>query len=459
MGDDQQKSFLEACGLGGPLRVRLEGPEPLGGLLLEFRRPFVVVGRDDRVELPIDSPEVSRRHAYFQVVDGRVFCVDLGSRTGVRWADGARDVGWVDRDQGVEVGPVRIHFDGQGDEPGSAGQGGQLPISRSFEGSPLPDARLEFLGAESDRAPWQVSRALVLIGRSPTCRVRLLGPEIARIHAALVRTPRGIWAVDLLGREARLRVGGAVRRSARLEDGDEIELGQHRIRIRIGRAAQPSGRSELARRPMGQAGPPAPVRVGRSASPGTEVGAATRGPDDPRGSLDPVTERLFDQFDRMHQQTTEQFRQAILMMFRMHQDQMELIRQELSRLDQLEDEQKSLQAELARGSNPPRPSRTVLRLVSGESGPSPHPVKATIPVWAHPDPARASEKRPALVPTPAEVAPPPANLRADGGPPPSDPDPHARLSQRLAEIQDERQGLWKRLLGTLTGGESERILP
>ena len=155
----------------------------------------------------------------------------------------------------------------------------------------------------------------------------------------------------------------------------------------------------------------------------------------------------------MHQQTTEQFRQAILMMFRMHQDQMDLIRDELSRLDQLEEEQRALQAELARG-NHPRPPRTTLRLVSGESGSSPRPLEAPRPPRAHPKASLPDDEGT------AEVAPPLASRRVDAGPPPpSDPDPHARLSRRLAEIQDERQGLWKRLLGSLTGGESERILP
>jgi pSer/pThr/pTyr-binding forkhead associated (FHA) protein len=451
MGDDPRNSFSEACGLGELLKVRLEGLEPPAGSRFEFRRPFLVVGRDERADLPIDSSEVSRRHAYFQVVAGRVFCVDLGSRTGVRWPDGARGVGWVDRGQGVEVGPIRIDFEFESDEAGSAGKQGYLPISRSFEWSTLPDARLEFLGKESGQEPWQVSRALVLIGRASTCRVRLLGPEIARFHAALVRTPLGIWVVDLLGRREGLRVGGVATRSARLEDGDEIELGEHRIRVRLGPIAWPSGRSGSAIPSRGQGGPPAPL--------GSEVGTVGRVLEGPSGSLDPITERLFHQFDRMHQETTEQFRQAILMMFRMHQDQMELIRQELSRLDQLEDELKTLQAELARGRSS-RPPRTVLRLVSGDSGPSPLPAKATIPVRAHPGPARSSEKGPAEIPAPVEVALPPGSPRAVGGPPPpSDPDPHARLSRRLAEIQDERQGLWKRLLGSLTGGEAGRILP
>ena len=121
MGDDPPDSFSEACGLAGPLKVRLENPAREVASELEFRCPFLVVGRGDSMDLAIDSPAVSRRHAYFQVVAGRVFCVDLGSRTGVRWEDGARTVGWVDRGQGVDIGPERNNF--EGDRAGSEGDG------------------------------------------------------------------------------------------------------------------------------------------------------------------------------------------------------------------------------------------------------------------------------------------------------------------------------------------------
>src|SRR3954454_13871272 len=133
MVGDPPDSFSEACGLAGPLRVRLEDPGRPGASTIEFPRPFLVVGRDELADLAIDSPEVSRRHAYFQVVAGRVFCVDLLSQSGVRWDDGVRPVGWVERERGVEVGPARIRFAFEGDGAGSAGQGGNLPISRSFE--------------------------------------------------------------------------------------------------------------------------------------------------------------------------------------------------------------------------------------------------------------------------------------------------------------------------------------
>ena len=71
MVDVPLESFSEACGLIGPLRVHLEGAELLEPGPIEVHRPFLVVGRNPGADITIDSPDVSRRHAYFQVVAGR----------------------------------------------------------------------------------------------------------------------------------------------------------------------------------------------------------------------------------------------------------------------------------------------------------------------------------------------------------------------------------------------------
>lgn len=457
--------FSEACAMTGPLQVRLEGPNSKGGSRLEFDQPFLVIGRDESVDLPIDSPEVSRRHAYVQVVAGRVFCLDLESRTGVRWKDGTSALGWVQRQEWIEIGPTRISFDGQAVGPDEKVDlqtpGGNLPLSRSFEWSTPPQARLEFLGDHGEREPWQISRSLVILGRSPTCRVRLEGPEISKIHAAILRTPTGIWAIDLFGREPRLKVRGETARFARLEDGNEIELGRHRIQIRIGPPAQFSGGCELARRPRERVTPPAPREFGPLSSLGQNVGDGNQNLDKQRRSLDPVTERLFEQFDRMHQQTTEQFRQAILMMFRMHQDQMSLIRDELSRLDSLEEERRALQTELSRG-RVGASARAVLRVVSGDDTESAPPTSPTS-LQIRAVPAQPSTPDPAENRAPRSVesvesshhgASPKTGIDRSSSVDAHD-DPHARLYRRLAEIQQERQGLWQKLLGSLGGSGSQ----
>src|SRR4051794_9957635 len=87
--------FLDACGSTGPLRLVVRGPGASGDEVRSFPRPFAVVGRDGAADLVLDHPEVGRRHAYLQLIAGRLFCADLRSRTGTRWDGGPRTMGWI----------------------------------------------------------------------------------------------------------------------------------------------------------------------------------------------------------------------------------------------------------------------------------------------------------------------------------------------------------------------------
>src|SRR5947208_9763460 len=79
--------FAEACGAAGPLDLRVE--LAVGGTLAEgtVHQPFTLVGRDDACDVTLSDPEVNPRHTWLQVLGGRVFAVDLGSRTGLGWPD------------------------------------------------------------------------------------------------------------------------------------------------------------------------------------------------------------------------------------------------------------------------------------------------------------------------------------------------------------------------------------
>ena len=436
------KSFSEACGQTGPLRVNLDGVGWPGSVPIEVGQPFFIVGRGHQSDISIDSMDVSRRHAYFQVVAGRIFCVDLASRTGVLWGDEARPVGWIDRGRDVGIGPARVRI--EGNLSGPDGEGGQLPISRSFEWDTLPEARLEFLKGATGRESWQVSRSLVLLGRSPVCRLNLPGQGVGGIHAALLRTPSGVWVVDLL-EPGGILVRDEPARCALLEDGDELRIGEHRIRVRIGHAARPSAQSNLAKVSGTSKIRPASKRVKQP----EEHGEAARSRLEVAGGIDPMTARLLEEFSRMHQSTTEQFQQALLMMFRMHQDQMKVIRDGLTRLDRLEEEQQSLQAELAR-IHQDRPPRLALRLVSGE------PV-ADHPQSLGPAAEEAESVRPPAI-SPTVASSPTVQGSFDQAATSFQPgvDPHTRLARRIAEIQNERQGLWKKLFASLTGEHLEK---
>src|SRR4051794_1538719 len=98
VSDRLLEEFLRACGADGPLQIDVEfGEDPAERRILP--QPFVVVGRDSNTDLCVDHPLVSRRHAYLQVIAGRVFCIDLGSRTGTRWEERFGGSGWLDRGQ------------------------------------------------------------------------------------------------------------------------------------------------------------------------------------------------------------------------------------------------------------------------------------------------------------------------------------------------------------------------
>src|SRR5262245_1702736 len=101
--------FLEACGATESLRLEIEGPR-LGRVRPRvLLNPFALVGRASTADVPLRQAQVSLRHAYLQLVQGRLACFDLGGRGGIQWADGrpAR-AGWLDPDRSVGIGPFAL---------------------------------------------------------------------------------------------------------------------------------------------------------------------------------------------------------------------------------------------------------------------------------------------------------------------------------------------------------------
>ena len=78
------KLFLNTCGLDDSLQLVVEGPSLKEPELRLLHQPFAVIGRDPRSDVLLDHAEVSRRHVYLQMIEGRAFWIDLESRTGSR---------------------------------------------------------------------------------------------------------------------------------------------------------------------------------------------------------------------------------------------------------------------------------------------------------------------------------------------------------------------------------------
>jgi hypothetical protein len=213
-------------------------------------------------------------------------------------------------------------------------------------------------------------------------------PTVASIHCSLVRTPVGVWVVDLLGEDG-IGVNDAVLRFAPLADADVLRIGRYRIRVRIRpcrfeQAASMSGRGAGSKDLMPQSqsvgrfrpdhpkeGPTVPSNpalastagsVMRFPAPGQVAGVDwVSAGNEPvlleRGTLsESLLVSVVNQFGLMQQQMLDQFQQAISILVQtfgsLHREQMETIREELDQIRILTREFQALKQELAERTGP-----------------------------------------------------------------------------------------------------------
>jgi pSer/pThr/pTyr-binding forkhead associated (FHA) protein len=386
------KSFLAACGIEDSFQFAIENQGATESRLRLLYQPFAVIGRDLRADVVLDHVDVSRRHVYLQVVEGRVFWVDLESRTGTRGERESQRFGWLDGGRTFCVGPYvirRFVGDSQADDKCDRGD---LPrdtplVARAYPHAAQPEVALEFLNGPSQSMFKPVHRVLSLIGSASGCKFRLTDSSVSRFHGSLLQTSAGLWIVDLLGQKG-ITINDVPVRSSRLVDGDIVKIGRYQIRIRCRSSGQSSGtglfdlgrttlvpkvvrqnRAPNGLKAMNWASPPIPFHSGPGdgqESPSTlPIQAISMFPklDLMRSDAIPplnlaqseLTESmlvpLVNQFGLMQQQMFDQFQQAMAMMVQMfgtmHRDQMEVIRAELDRLHELTEEFHALKNELA----------------------------------------------------------------------------------------------------------------
>ena len=385
------ESFWESCGARGPLTIEVEGDGDSTGTRHVFDRPFLLIGSGPRSDLLLGHRDVSRRHAYLQVIAGRPFCVDLDSRTGTLVDGGTAAGGWVAPDVPIRIGPYRVRATIGGLAEGVGRAIETNPLSSRGAG-PRPRTR-STLEVESPGEPRSISiaRTMSLIGGAGRCKIRLATPETSRFLGVLLRTPGGTWAVDLRSSSS-LSVNGVCLGYSRLEAGDEIRLGPL-----VARLGEPSGSR------------------GRDQLPSTRT-ASVEGPA-MVGTLDPSAcdlREFLEQVVDAQQYSGEQFRQAVLMMTRllgsMHRETIDLVREELEQVRNLVGELKALQEDAIQGRTAPRPPPL--------GWPEDGPISG--------EPAATGSK-----------------VHRDPG------DIHLIVGERLAAFERERRGRWSKLSGLL----------
>jgi pSer/pThr/pTyr-binding forkhead associated (FHA) protein len=462
-------------------------------------------------DLMLDHRRVSRRHAYFQVVAGRLFCLDLGSRTGIEWDNGSKESGWLDAGRKVSIGTFTIWQ--------------QMPASNEFQVRSDDQQRAETEGVSSSygidfvnsagrQPPLRLGHSLALVGSSPECRVRLPYNDVSKAHCALLRSPAGIWVVDLLG-DGGTYVNNTHVKFSRLDDGDELRVGKHVLKFRFDMFSKPSfspvGEESL---PSTEDTSSSQIRALSVAKPRLHVPRTVPEPEMPSDLIptelrtlpavpsmsagtmattwsypsvevqsalgtqlaginqaelvQALMQPMMQQFGLMQQQMYEQFHQAMMSMFQSfgaaHREQMDELRDEIDEVRRLTQELHDLQTEaaLAQGRATPAPSPGPSSSPSPTRSPAPSPTSNTTaiasrygsqaPVPPIPDPTARSRPKPSLT-LPGTVAA--SKVDSDEIPfrkspiKPTNADVHSTLTDRIASLQSERQSRWQKILAKL----------
>ncbi len=221
-------AFLRACGADGPLHLVVG----TGGGLSTYAlpQPFAVVGADPMADVWLGGYGLPHRAAYLQLLGGRLLCLDLAHEDPDARKGSYPPHHWVEPGQTWACGPAQIQFARLG-----AGSAHPIPLT-----NPEP-----VVLAFSDDAPggageFHLKVPFILLGTARQCQIRLRSRTVSRYHCALVRTPTGLWAVDLLGRGG-ITVNGTVARAARVDEGDELRIGKFVLRARFPGGEKPGG--------------------------------------------------------------------------------------------------------------------------------------------------------------------------------------------------------------------------
>lgn len=486
--------FVEACEAQTPLQLEIRSSLKQHRTVCTLDQPYALVGREGEVDLCLPHSDVSRRHAYLQVLGGRVFCVDLMSRSGIMWPEERRTSGWMLSGQTLALGPYGLRLARAEPEPIATRVDYPSPLqTHPADEDHLPAVTLELLGGTTNPAPWPMNRQLALVGRADVCRVQLYSSTVSAIHCALLRTRLGLWVIDLKGRDG-VRINGTHLHYARLGSGDVIEVGRFQIRVlypsseplrlELQERSAPDSRSYLADSTWAGTLPPlhdsqimpvslepAPrasmVRVPPRIEPAATAELVTSPPSTEPTTLVPPMMAIAEQFGQMQQQMFDQFQQAMMMMVQffgtLHRDQMQVIRDELAQIRELTAKLTTLQVELAKhpkpatGNRPAAPATTAGR-PSRPSSPSRATRETSLGqqrLSATPTASAAgngSSGKSTPAPPPGAAQPATAGATSHRPPPgaESEQDVHAWLSAQIEMIQKERQTRWEKVLTFFT---------
>jgi hypothetical protein len=250
-------TLARSCGQTQPISLSVTSAQEKKLSKFVIDKPFAFIGRHAGCDLCLPHADVTKQHLYLQVLDGRLFCVDQASRSGVSWKDKQRLYGWLDVGQWVEVGPFRITLLNRVGEPDPATRDARNTAPFQMRQERNDGFRLEVNG--SLIVPLQ--RQMTTIGRSEYCNITFDQEDISRMHANVLRTSDSrYWLLDLISRTG-LRVNGERCHVCQLKDGDIIRIGTNTIRFLSKQSSLASKSGPIVKQP------PPPLNVTVSEAP------------------------------------------------------------------------------------------------------------------------------------------------------------------------------------------------
>ncbi len=164
-------------------------------------RDWAIVGRSEESELELDHRDVSFRHAFFVPVFGRLFYVDLNSRSGI-WTNGERTRGgWASAETPLQIGPFEVVARLETQAVESPVDVDSIdPLRTSFgDSDESPKIEIDILNGEEYETR-SLDRVVTLLGCGRKCRLRFESESVSRAHCCLVRSLTGVTVYDLLGK-------------------------------------------------------------------------------------------------------------------------------------------------------------------------------------------------------------------------------------------------------------------
>jgi hypothetical protein len=231
MTDPQAELYRVACGMQSVFNLTLR--HLATGTKFEHRleAPSCLVGSEPRCHWRLPSSFASQKEFFFQVVAGRIFCLDLGDSEDESQRIKRRQVG----SSGLELHGFELHAY---EERGLHTEV-ERTLDHSFaDGSKSPSQVGEFELAMRNEGRRGVvvpiDKVITMLGRSPRCKVRFNTYSASRFHAACIATPDGVWIVDLKSRTGTF-INEIPVRLHRMQVGDRLRIGPSRFEFRHSR--------------------------------------------------------------------------------------------------------------------------------------------------------------------------------------------------------------------------------